>query len=179
MATKNVTSGPVDANQLVSAAAQQLKAANVRSATGRSSAVPSVRDIRYYQSLGLLDHAIRIGGRATYTSAHVERLYQIKKLQSEGHTLAQIRTLLGGGSDFWLTEPAGNEPVQRSVDDALVETMFSTHISPTVWLSTTDGTLAGSAQWKKAVAEIGAILAQTQDAPTGNAGGLDVKGSKK
>jgi len=52
-----------------------------------------VDTIRYYQRLGLLDPPVRHGRRALYSTAHLDRLIEIRQLADEGFSLAQIATL--------------------------------------------------------------------------------------
>lgn len=60
------------------------------------------RTIRFYIARGLVSGPVKSGREAEYTGAHLERIGRIKKLQSQGRTLAEIGYLL-------------NEPAQRSV----------------------------------------------------------------
>jgi DNA-binding transcriptional MerR regulator len=54
-----------------------------------ASATPA-RTIRFYISRGLLDGPSKAGRGAAYSAAHLARLEQIKNLQAEGRTLAEI-----------------------------------------------------------------------------------------
>ncbi len=90
----------------------------------------STRNIRYYQTRGLLPPP-RVEGRTGYYGArHVERLHLIQELQAEGLNLQAIGWLLGGASavdsdevrrlkravlDGWITEP----PAEVATDDVL------------------------------------------------------------
>ncbi len=76
-----------------------------------------VDTIRFYQGRGLLDPPERRGRVAWYGEAHAERLRRIRKLQSQGFTLAQIRRVL--------VEPepeASPEPLLAALVDAGVGT---------------------------------------------------------
>ncbi len=56
----------------------------------------SVDTVRYYQSRGLLAAPEREGRVAWYGPEHVERIEQIRSLQSKGLTLAAIRRVVSG-----------------------------------------------------------------------------------
>lgn len=58
------------------------------------SGVPP-RTIRYYIARGLLDGPLVAGRAASYGPEHLERLRQIRSLQSQGLTLAEIARRLG------------------------------------------------------------------------------------
>jgi DNA-binding transcriptional MerR regulator len=54
-----------------------------------ASGIPA-RTIRFYIARGLLGGPQKAGRGAVYTNEHLERLEQIKKLQSEGRMLSEI-----------------------------------------------------------------------------------------
>ena len=54
-----------------------------------ASGVPA-RTIRFYIARGLLDGPAKAGRGAAYTSEHLDRLEQIRTLQSDGRTLTEI-----------------------------------------------------------------------------------------
>jgi DNA-binding transcriptional MerR regulator len=54
------------------------------------------RTIRFYIARGLLDGPVKAGRGAAYTSAHLERLEEIKRLQAGGRMLSEIGRSLGG-----------------------------------------------------------------------------------
>jgi len=54
----------------------------------------TVDTIRFYQARRLLPPPRRVGRRAVYSSAHLDRLRRIRRLQSDGVPLAVIRRLL-------------------------------------------------------------------------------------
>jgi DNA-binding transcriptional MerR regulator len=60
------------------------------------SGVPA-RTIRFYIARGLLDGPVKAGRGAVYTEGHLERLEQIKKLQTEGRMLSEIAHMLSSG----------------------------------------------------------------------------------
>lgn len=58
------------------------------------------RVIRYYTTLGLLDRASEKRGKSMYYGArHLFQLLSIKKLQSQGLSLAEVQSKLLGASD--------------------------------------------------------------------------------
>ncbi|MDP1563389.1 MAG: helix-turn-helix domain-containing protein [Pirellulaceae bacterium] len=60
--------------------------------SARIRAIPDVRTIRYYTTLGLIDGPAEMQGRtAFYTLRHVEQLVAIKRLQARGLTLADVQ----------------------------------------------------------------------------------------
>ena len=58
--------------------------------------------LRYYESIGLLPPAIRVGGKRRYTAEALDRLGVIQLAKKAGFTLSEIETLLSGFSE---TEP--------------------------------------------------------------------------
>ena len=64
--------------------------------SGRVREVPDLRSIRYYTTLGLLDRPAGFHGRtALYGKRHLAQLVAIKRLQAQGHALAQVQRTLG------------------------------------------------------------------------------------
>jgi MerR family redox-sensitive transcriptional activator SoxR len=55
--------------------------------------------LRYYESIGLLPAASRVGGRRVFPAATVRRLALIRMAQRAGFTLAEIGDLLERGTD--------------------------------------------------------------------------------
>lgn len=53
--------------------------------------------LRYYERIGLLPPAERVGGRRVYPATTVRRLALIRMTQRAGFTLAEIRELLDRG----------------------------------------------------------------------------------
>ena len=62
----------------------------------RAGTAPSA--LRYYERIGLLPHAERVGGKRQYPPASAERLALIRLYQDAGFTLKEIRQLLAAGS---------------------------------------------------------------------------------
>lgn len=80
---------------LCDAARDLLLAAGIEPGDNRVSAYPDKRAVRYYQSLGLLNKPLRYDGRrAIYGIEHLFRATCIKLLQAEGHSLAQIQSVI-------------------------------------------------------------------------------------
>jgi DNA-binding transcriptional MerR regulator len=69
-------------------------------ANGQVRAVPDIRTIRYYTTLGLIDRPAELRGRtALYAPRHVLQLVAVKRLQAEGLSLAEIQARLTGLPD--------------------------------------------------------------------------------
>ncbi|GLZ75473.1 hypothetical protein Afil01_02800 [Actinorhabdospora filicis] len=101
-------------------------------ASGRVTDVPSVRVIRWYQTIGLVGRPAETRGRtALYGPRHLRQIVAVKRLQAEGHSLADIQARLLGASDDVLTEvarvpdtlptagPAGEGPAAVPVPDVM------------------------------------------------------------
>jgi DNA-binding transcriptional MerR regulator len=58
-----------------------------------ASGVPA-RTVRFYIARGILSGPVKAGRGAAYTAEHLERLERIRRLQTEGRTLADIARLL-------------------------------------------------------------------------------------
>ena len=69
-------------------------------ASGRVRNVPDRRTIRYYTTLGLIDRPAEMRGRtALYGVRHVLQLAAVKRLQTEGLSLAEVQARLVGRTD--------------------------------------------------------------------------------
>jgi len=76
-------------------------------ANGQVRAVPDLRTIRYYTSLGLLDRPLEMRGRtALYGPRHLYQLCAIKRLQAEGRALGDVQAELAGLDDRALARVA-------------------------------------------------------------------------
>lgn len=74
---------------------------------GRVRELPNGRTIRWYTTIGLVDRPAAMRGRtALYGRRHLLQLAAVKKLQSAGHTLAEIQEMLVGATDRQLAELA-------------------------------------------------------------------------
>jgi DNA-binding transcriptional MerR regulator len=79
--------------ELVAEAANRL-AALPAPKNGQVRAVPDERTIRYYATIGLLDRPAAMRGRtALYGRRHLAQVVAIKRMQSAGHSLAEIQSL--------------------------------------------------------------------------------------
>jgi DNA-binding transcriptional MerR regulator len=67
---------------------------------GQVRAIPDLRTIRYYTTLGLLDRPSAMRGRtALYGRRHLLQLVAIKRLQAEGRSLTEVQAALAGLDD--------------------------------------------------------------------------------
>jgi DNA-binding transcriptional MerR regulator len=70
---------------------------------GRVRDVPDRRAVRWYATTGLVDRPSAMRGRtALYQQRHLLQLVAVKRLQSEGRTLAEIQAELAGATDTTL-----------------------------------------------------------------------------
>lgn len=91
---------PIEA--LVELANHALDAAHVAVDDGRATERLDVRTVRFYQTLGVLPKPEYEGRRALYSLTHLVRLVAAKRLQAEGHSLAQIQAALPARTDAQL-----------------------------------------------------------------------------
>jgi DNA-binding transcriptional MerR regulator len=89
-------------------------------ANGQVRAVPDLRTIRYYTSIGLLDRASAMKGRtALYGRRHLLQLVAVKRLQAEGRSLNEVQAALTGLDDARLAAiarvPPSTEPAAELV----------------------------------------------------------------
>ena len=63
----------------------------------------TVRNIRYYQTIGLVDRPLNASGRG-FTRKHHLQLVSIRRLQAKGLSLDRIRTLVSGRTEKELEE---------------------------------------------------------------------------
>jgi DNA-binding transcriptional MerR regulator len=90
-------------------------------ASGRVRDVPDLRAIRYYTTIGLIDRPAELRGRtAYYGGRHLCQLVAIKRLQSQGLSLAQVQERLLNLGDREL-EKLANVPTH-------LETASSDHL---------------------------------------------------
>ncbi|MET9225856.1 MerR family transcriptional regulator [Lentzea sp. NPDC003310] len=67
---------------------------------GRVRDVPDRRAVRWYATTGLVDRPSAMRGRtALYEKRHLLQLVAVKRLQSQGRTLAEIQTELAGATE--------------------------------------------------------------------------------
>lgn len=75
---------------------------------GQVRAVPDDRTVRYYAALGLLDRPSAMRGRtAIYGKRHLAQVIAIKRLQSAGHSLADIQAMWPTLDDLTLARLTG------------------------------------------------------------------------
>lgn len=82
---------PWNARGLASHATALADAAGMRPTNAVARAAPSARSVRFYVSIGLLDHPEGTGTAATYGYRHLLQLLSVKIRQREGQTLATIK----------------------------------------------------------------------------------------
>jgi DNA-binding transcriptional MerR regulator len=67
---------------------------------GRVRDVPDRRAVRWYATTGLVDRPSAMRGRtALYEKRHLLQLVAVKRLQSQGRTLAEVQAELAGATD--------------------------------------------------------------------------------
>lgn len=94
-------------SELVAEAATRLEALP-RPTNGQVRAVPDERTIRYYATLGLLDRPAAMRGRtALYERRHLAQVVAIKRMQSAGHSLADIQRTWPTLDDVTLSRMSG------------------------------------------------------------------------
>lgn len=70
---------------------------------GRVRDVPDKRAVRWYATTGLVDRPSAMRGRtALYEKRHLLQLVAVKRLQSQGRTLADVQAELAGATDTTL-----------------------------------------------------------------------------
>src|SRR5512133_2601332 len=60
----------------------------------------TIRNVRAYQTRGLLQPPQRVGRTSVYTRDHVERLRQVQRARARGASLQLLRTLIAEGRDL-------------------------------------------------------------------------------
>src|SRR5512132_4407947 len=75
--------------------------------SGRVRAVPDRRAIRWYTTIGLIDHPVAHRGRtALYGPRHLLQLVAVKRLQASGRPLVAIQQELAGATNTQLARVA-------------------------------------------------------------------------
>ena len=83
--------------ELVARADARVAAAGIEASNGQVAEALTVRNVRYYATLGLLaPPAARRGRNALYDDTHVDQLVAVKRLQGDGLQLAEIQRALVG-----------------------------------------------------------------------------------
>ncbi len=86
----------------------------------------TARNVRAYQTRGLLQPPVRVGRSSVYSAEHVRRLQQVQQARARGASLALLQTLIAEGRDLegvW-SEPghdAGNADGTVDVTDDVTE----------------------------------------------------------
>ncbi|MFI6907488.1 helix-turn-helix domain-containing protein [Nonomuraea sp. NPDC050394] len=92
--------------ELAERAADALRP-GLQRANGRIREVPGERLIRWYTTIGLVDPPLTRRGRlAQYGRRHLLQVVAVKRLQAEGHSIAEIQTRLTGATDAMLEATA-------------------------------------------------------------------------
>ncbi|MBL8776476.1 MAG: MerR family transcriptional regulator [Acidimicrobiales bacterium] len=83
--------------ELVARADARVAASGIEAPNGQVAEALTVRNVRYYATLGLLaPPAARRGRNALYDDTHVDQLVAVKRLQGDGLQLAEIQRALVG-----------------------------------------------------------------------------------
>src|SRR5690348_16383664 len=83
--------------------------------------------IRYYEQIGIVQPAMRVGGQRRYDDSAVYRLTVIQRARALGFTLEQIRTLIFAFPDGTPAAPRWKQLSQQKLDELtrLVDTINS------------------------------------------------------
>lgn len=112
-------------DELAEQAARALAVGYDGPADARARAVPDLRTLRYYTTLGLLDRPVEMRGRtALYARRHLLQIVAIKRLQADGLALAEIQAELAGITDTRLERVArvsASAPPPPTAIEAAVE----------------------------------------------------------
>ena len=76
--------------ELCERANERLNNDDVVHQSGRVSVQVTPRNVRYYQTIGLLPHPTRVDGRADYNEHHIDNIIDIKRAQANGESLREI-----------------------------------------------------------------------------------------
>jgi DNA-binding transcriptional MerR regulator len=94
-------------DELSAEVAEALAAGYPGQSNGRVREVPDRRTIRWYTTIGLLDRPAGMQGRtALYGRRHLLQIVAVKRLQADGHTLAEVQERLLGATEAMLAEIA-------------------------------------------------------------------------
>jgi DNA-binding transcriptional MerR regulator len=77
----------------------------------------TIRNVRAYQTRGLLQPPARAGRTSVYTEEHVERLRQVQRARARGASLQLLRTLIAEGRDLDGVWEGLGGPSRRQVVD--------------------------------------------------------------
>ena len=73
--------------------------------------------LRYYETIGLLPPAKRVGGKRRYTAEALDRLGVIQVAKKAGFTLSEIRMLLSGFSETKPPSTQWKTMAQRKIEE--------------------------------------------------------------
>jgi DNA-binding transcriptional MerR regulator len=95
-------------DELCAQAALALAVDYAGQASGRVRDLPDRRTVRYYTTLGLLDHPVMLLRRrlGLYGRRHLLQLVAVKRLQANGLSLSEVQSRLLGRTDAALQEVA-------------------------------------------------------------------------
>lgn len=79
-----------DIEQVVLRVNRHLEREGIEVSDGGAAPDVTIRNVRYYQTLGLLPPVLRHEGRAGYSDQHVEAIVSIKRTQAQGRSLADM-----------------------------------------------------------------------------------------
>jgi DNA-binding transcriptional MerR regulator len=83
----------------------------------------TARNVRAYQTRGLLQPPRRVGRNSVYGDEHVRRLLQVQQARARGASLALLRTLIRDGRDLegvWVGPHAPDDTADDTTDDTLL-----------------------------------------------------------
>ena len=92
----------VPLDELAARASAVLAQCGLEVSDGRAATHIDARTVRFYQTIGVLPKPQYEGRRALYSLTHLLRLVAAKRLQAEGHSLAQIQAVLPARTDAQL-----------------------------------------------------------------------------
>lgn len=99
-------------DELVAEADARVAAAGIEAPNGAVAEALTVRNVRYYATLGLLaPPAARRGRHALYDATHVDQLVAVKRLQGAGLQLAEVQRALVGLAPDEVARIAADEAV--------------------------------------------------------------------
>ncbi len=78
----------------------------------------TARNVRAYQTRGLLQPPVRVGRSSVYSAEHVRRLQQVQQARARGASLALLQTLIAEDRDL---EGVWSEPGHDAGDAAVVD----------------------------------------------------------
>ncbi len=98
---------------------ERLTLAQLAGAVGMTA-----RNVRAYQTRGLLQAPHRVGRGSMYDGEHVRRLLQVQRARARGASLALLQTLIREGRDLdgiWSPDPAPHGAADDELPDAVID----------------------------------------------------------